>query len=232
MDMPKKIRVVSASREGKADFLARTALGRSLSLYQSQLPMVELRLFEKNARGLPAVYNEAIAESMDDPAILLFVHDDIHLCDFYWVERIFFTLQRFDIIGLAGNKRRVPNQPGWAFVDTNLTWDALENLSGVVGHGKGFPPTILSVYGAPFQEVKLLDGLLLACSSNTLRTSGLKFDDQFDFDFYDMDFCRQAEIKNLRMGTCGLSVVHESAGSFHRGNWSAAYERYLRKWGS
>ena len=231
MDMPKKIRVVSASREGKADFLARTALGRSLSLYR--LPMVvELRLFEKNTSGLPAVYNKAIAESIADPAILIFAHDDIHLCDFYWVDRIVSSLQSFDIVGLAGNKRRVPNQPAWAFVDTRFTWDSRENLSGVVGHGNGFPPANLSVFGAPFQEVKLLDGLLLACSSNTFRTSGLKFDEQFDFHFYDMDFCRQAEIKKLRMGTLGLSVVHESGGTFGSESWKAAYERYLRKWGS
>jgi hypothetical protein len=230
MDMPKKIRVVSASREGKAGFLAKTALGRSLSLYR--LPMVELRLFENNTRGLPAVYNQAIAESIADPAILVFAHDDIHLCDFYWADRIFLSLQRFDIVGLAGNKRRVPNQPTWAFVDTKFTWDAPENLSGVVGHGKGFPPTVLSMYGAPFQEVKLLDGLLLACSSDTLLASGLKFDDQFEFHFYDLDFCREAEIKKLRMGTWGLSVVHESDGSFGRESWKAAYEKYLRKWGS
>ncbi len=194
--------------------------------------MVELRLFAKNASGLPAVYNRAIAESIDDPAILLFAHDDIHICDFDWIDRILFTLRRFDIIGLAGNKRRVPNQPSWAFVDSKLTWDDAANLSGIVGHGKGFPPTSLSVYGAPFQEVKLLDGLLLACSSKTLRTSGLKFDDRFDFYFYDMDFCRQAESKNLKMGTCGLSVVHESVGRYHTESWRASYEAYLRKWGS
>ena len=232
MDVPKRIRVVSASREAEADFRTGTALGRSLSLYRSELPMVELRLFGKNTRGLSAVYNEAIAECTGDPAILLFVHDDLHICDFYWVEQIYLALQMFDIIGVAGNKRRVPNQPGWAFVDTNFTWDAMENLSGVVGHGKGFPPTTLSVYGPPLQEVKLLDGLLLACSSNTLRKSGLKFDEQFAFDFYDMDFCRQAEIKNLRMGTCKLSVVHESVGRFRREDWRAAYGTYLRKWGS
>ena len=229
MEMPKKIRVVSASRVDKPDFLAKTALGRSLSLYR--LPMVELNLFERNTRGLPAVYNQTIAESVDDPALLIFAHNDIHLCDFYWADRIFSALQRFDIVGLAGNTRRVRNQPGWPFVDTDFTWDSRENLSGLVGHGKGYPPALLSVYGPPLREVKLLDGLLLACFSNTLRTSGLKFDEQFDFHFYDLDFCRQAEIKKLRMGTCALSVVHESSGSVGSELWRAAYERYLRKWG-
>ncbi len=230
MDLPRKFRVVCASRQSNADFAAKTALGRSLSLYR--LPMVELRLFEQNTRGLPAVYNQAIAESANDPAILIFVHDDVHLCDFYWIDRIFSSLQRFDVIGVAGNARRLPNQPGWAFVDTQLKWDSPEHLSGLVGHGKGFPPTYLSVFGPPLREVKLLDGLLLACSSEKLRATGVGFDEQFDFHLYDLDFCRQAESKKLRMGTCALSVVHESIGSFGSEKWKAAYDTYLRKWGS
>jgi hypothetical protein len=57
------------------------------------------------------------------------------------------------------------------------TCDTRENLSGVVGNGKGFPPTLLSGYGAPIQEVKILDVLLLACCSNTLLASDFEFDD-------------------------------------------------------
>lgn len=229
MNTPRKIRFVSGSRESKDDFARKTALGRSLSLYR--FSFVELRLFERNTRGLPSIYNEAIAESLNDPAILVFAHDDIHLCDFYWVNHIPSALQRFDIVGVAGNRRRVPNQPGWVFVDPGFTFDSGENLSGIVGQGKGFPPTELTVYGPPFQQVKLLDGMLLACSSISLLANGLRFDEQFDFHFYDMDLCRQAEEKKLTMGTWGLSVVHESRGSFGTEQWKAAYARYLRKWG-
>src|SRR5262245_9061643 len=96
-------------------------------------PFVELRLHERNERGLPALYNQAIEAARSDPAILVFVHDDIHLCDFYWADHVVNAVSNFQIAGLAGNRRRVPRQPSWAFVDTKPTWDAAENLSGVIG---------------------------------------------------------------------------------------------------
>jgi hypothetical protein len=47
-----------------------------------------------------------------------------------------------------------------------------------------------------------------------------------------MDFCRQAELKGLRMGTWPLSVVHESGGAFGSQGWRDGYARYLQKYGS
>jgi len=112
-------------------------------------------------------------------------------------------------------------------------WEQPEFLSGIVGHGKGFPPAQLSNYGPPLQEVKLLDGLMIGCRSQTLLDSHLRFDERFDFDFYDLDFCRQAEGKQLKMGTCAVSVVHESPGNFSESErWHKAYAVYLDKWGS
>jgi hypothetical protein len=61
--------------------------------------------------GLPIVYNRAIRESARDPATLIFIHDDLHLLDFYWPTRIVHGLAKFDVIGLAGNRRRVARQP-------------------------------------------------------------------------------------------------------------------------
>ncbi|MEJ0071989.1 MAG: hypothetical protein WDO24_28350 [Pseudomonadota bacterium] len=64
-----------------------------------------------------------------------------------------------------------------------------------------------------------------------LLARGLRFDENFDFDFYDMDFCRQAETKGLRMGTAPISVQHASFGAFATPIWTAAYQRYLAKVG-
>lgn len=225
-----KIRLVVATRETKEDFYSRTAMGRYLSLYN--LPFVELHLQDQNSQGLPVTYNRAIEASRSSPAIMVFVHDDVQLCDFFWPDRIFDSLDQFQLVGLAGNKRRVPNQPSWAFLDTKLTWDFPENLSGAVGHGKGFPPVNLSNFGTPCQEVKLLDGLMLIARSETLIRSGLRFDEDFAFHFYDLDICRQAELKGIKMGTWSISVVHESGGNFGSAPWLASYEKYLKKWGN
>jgi hypothetical protein len=223
-----KVRVVCATRAERDAFFASTALGRSLSVHRPAA--VELRVFARNTTGLPSVYNAAIDESAADPAILLFIHDDVHLCDFHWTDTLNTALEQFAIVGVAGNRRRVARQPAWCFLDERFTPDRRENLSGVIGHGRGFPAERIEVFGPSRQRVSLLDGVLLAVKSETLRAKALRFDERFDFHFYDLDFCRQAESAGLSMGTCPLSLVHESKGSFGGEGWRRGYERYLEKW--
>ena len=117
------------------------------------------------------------------------------------------------------------------FLDDRFTCDSYDNFSGVLGHGNPFPDLRqLSVYGPPGAAVKLLDGVLLAIHSRTLYERELRFDPRFQFHFYDMDFCRQAELRNVKMGTCALSLVHASAGELGNVGWRAAYDDYLRKY--
>lgn len=224
-----KIKLVVATRESREDFFVNTATGRSLAFNAPSF--IDLHLYPNNTRGLSSIYNEVIMESKNDPATLVFAHDDLHLLDFFWFFRVIDGLENFDIVGLAGNRRRVPRQPGWCFLDDNLTPDNFENLSGVVAHGRTFPPSNLSVFGLPRQRVILLDGLFLASDSRTLLEHKLFFDERFSFHFYDLDFCRQAEMKGLSCGTIDLSLIHESGGSFGSKEWRALYQTYLEKWG-
>jgi GT2 family glycosyltransferase len=224
-----KFRFVCATRESREDFPTKTALGRSLALFK--YPFVELRLFPSNSVGLPTLYNTAIREAAADPAIMVFVHDDVFLCDFFWPNHMYAGLRTFDIVGLAGNKRRVPNQPSWFFKDIELHPDSPENYSGLVAHGTSYPPEI-NFYGPPCQRVKLLDGLMLIANSETLLSKQISFDERFEFHFYDLDFCRQAELRKLSLGTWTLSVIHQSAGAFGTPSWRAAYVKYLEKWQS
>jgi GT2 family glycosyltransferase len=194
--------------------------------------VIELRLFANNAEGLAGLYNTAIEEARSDPAILMFVHDDVYLTDYYWSEHLHRALESFELVGLAGNRRRVPGQASWMYLDGRFTCDNFDNLSGVLGHGESFPNLKeLSVYGEPGQEVKLLDGVLMAARSQLLIERNLRFDPRFQFHFYDIDFCRQAEMRNVRMGTWAISVVHASAGRLGSESWHAAYAEYLAKYG-
>ncbi len=222
------VRIVCATREDREGFLTRTATGRSFALLQH--PGLELSLQERNSEGLPAIYNRAIDAARNDPAILVFVHDDVILSDLFWTEHLYAALTHFHVVGVAGNARRVPRQPGWAFVDLNFTWDEAAFLSGALGHGQGFPPDVVSYYGPSHREVKLLDGCLLVAYSQTLIDRGVRFDERFSFHFYDMDFCRAAERAGLKMGTWPISVVHQSGGRFNTPEWNAAYRDYVAKW--
>jgi hypothetical protein len=100
---------------------------------------VELRLFPSNSAGLPVVYNIALREAAADLAILVFIHDDVHLLDFFWPHHLYQAFKLLDVVGLAGNERRLAGQPGWRFLGDRLTRD---NLSGTAGHGCGWPPEL------------------------------------------------------------------------------------------
>lgn len=226
-----KHRIVVATRVSQEEFFEKTATGRSL-MAQKDLWDADLQLFPENQTGLPAVYNSIIDRARDDPANLIFLHDDVHILDYFWLDRIAEGLTRFDVLGLAGSKRRLPLQPFWVFKNYRLqTTEDKEFLSGMVGHGKSFPPSNLSFYGPARQQVLQLDGVMLCANSKLLHRHGLRFDERFDFHFYDLDFCRQADQRGLTMGTWDISVMHESAGNTGSNAWQKAANRYFEKWG-
>jgi hypothetical protein len=223
-----KITLVVATKETEQNFFKNTATGRSLSFNRPSY--LEVKLFSNNSRGLPSIYNQVINESKNNPSTLVFAHDDLHFLDYYWCDRLKEGLLKFNIIGIVGNKRRVPKQPSWALIDTKGTWDSKKNFSGVIAHGNEFPPKKINVFGMPRQQVKLIDGLLIATESETLLKNNLLFDERFSFHFYDLDFSRQAEQKNITCGTWDLSLIHESGGSFFTEDWKNSYNLYLEKW--
>ena len=224
-----KIKFVVATRQSIEKFWSNTATGASLAPFLC--PHLEVAVYSENTTGLPQIYNNEIEQSKHEPCLLVFAHDDLHILDLFWMQQIFNGLSHFGIVGVAGNKRRLPFQPSWIFIDEKLTRDQPGNLSGIVGHGSSFPPSNISIFGPPFQEVKLLDGLILATFSETLIKNHMRFDEKFKFHFYDMDFCRQAEIRGISMGTISLSLIHQSGGNFGSEGWKSSYQKYLNKWG-
>lgn len=220
--------IVSASRLSEYLFYSQSLLGRTLATTFRGVS-VSRRIYFENARPLADCYNDAIDKAGDDD-ILVFVHDDVLFADFFWFEHVGLGLSKFDVVGVAGNRRRVPNQPSWLFVDRQLTRDHPSNLSGSVGHGDGLPCD-LSIYGPPLEQCKLLDGVFLATRRRTLMQAAVRFDPAFKFHFYDMDLCRQCEASNLTMGTIPMSLVHKSTGAFGTLAWTAACADYLKKWG-
>lgn len=221
-----KIRLVVATRVSREDFYKSTATGKSLKLYEGL--GFELDLYDSNSYGLPVVYNQSIDKSRDDPAILVFVHDDVHFLEFWWMKKIRDALNNYDIIGVVGNTRRSLYQPTWCHKDLDFNYDN-GYMSGAIANGKGFPPNMLCVYGPSPMQVKLIDGVFMACHSEVLIRNDVKFDTDFEFHYYDLDFCRQAEQKELTMGTIEISLVHESGGTDSI-DWKNSMKRYFDKW--
>ncbi len=227
--------ICSATRLSEADFFERSALGRCLRQTYRNFPL-KLEIAFDNREGLGVCYNRAISRlSGAEDEIALFVHDDLSIIDFYWLDKLKLGLSQFHLVGLAGNQRRVPKQPGWAFTgclpNNEFLWDSNANLSGAVGHGTGFPCD-LTIFGPALQRCALLDGIFLAAASRTLLEREIRFDEQFLFHFYDLDLCRTFDANGLTMGTVPLGVVHEGRNKFGTPDWWAAYAAYLRKWGA
>jgi GT2 family glycosyltransferase len=72
----------------------------------------------------------------------------------------------------------------------------------------------------------------LAAKRDALRAAAVGFDEQFDFHFYDMDFCRSARAAGLVLGCCAIAITHASVGpGLGKPDWRQNYMKYLQKWG-
>jgi GT2 family glycosyltransferase len=221
------IEIVSATRRSPADFWSQSALGQSLLRLNYDKRFV-VRIAFENTRGLPLIYNTSL-DSEDDAEAVVFIHDDVWIDDYFFADRVLEGLQHFDVIGVAGNKRILPNQPAWAFVDASMRWDDFSNLSGSVAHAEQ-PFGEITYFGPVPAACELLDGVLIAVNKARIKAAGVRFDPLFNFHFYDIDFCRSARRAGLSLGTWPICITHQSPGAFGTPSWRANLLHYAQKW--
>lgn len=225
------INIISATRLSQDAFLAEAPLGASLKRLAFD-KRIHARVAFENRTSLSEIYNLSI-DAPQAAEILVFIHDDVWLDDYFFADRVIAGLQNFDVLGIAGNRRRLPRQPSWCFtgqMSDKFILDVRENLSGAVAHGTA-PFGRVTNYGPVPAQCELLDGVLLAARRDTLRSKGGRFDPRFDFHFYDLDFCRSARAAGLVLGTGTVALTHLSQDAFGSADWHRNYEIYLEKWG-
>ena len=95
------ITIVCATRSSKQLFSKETLLGKSLQ----KPPHRNLNRFieYQNTRGLSEIYNSAIEKHSND--LLIFCHDDLALPESLLEPVLNKALERYNIVGLAGNCR-------------------------------------------------------------------------------------------------------------------------------
>ena len=223
------VEIVSATRRSEVEFWEMSALGISLRSMGVGAKL-QVNIAFNNQRGLSELYNESIHREGTD-RILVFIHDDVWIDDLFFTDRINHGLLHFDVIGVAGNSRRQPHQAGWGFIDEELTPSESSELRGAIAHGNE-PFGEVSAFGVSPAECELLDGVILAARKSRLLQAQVAFDPVFKFHFYDMDFCRTARDKKLRVGTWPIHLTHQSEGAFKSAGWKEMYARYLEKWTS
>lgn len=235
-----QLALVCATRCTTEAFAHQTLLGACLPRL-GHFSSLGVLLASENRAPLAELYNDAIDKAAPDD-VLVFVHDDVHIDDWMLATRLREALQQFDVVGVAGSRRRQPGQWAWYLQPLPDTAEGVPDwsksvldsvhLSGAVAHGVPPHQNRISVYGPSPSEVCLLDGVLLAARAGTLQQHGVRFDPELAFHFYDLDFCRTAQAAGLRLGTWPLAITHQSGGaSIHSPSWLQARERYVRKWG-
>lgn len=228
------IEIISATRLSPDEFWSGAALAHSLrrilpdersietvARAEPETGRITAHIAFSNTRALPEIYNARITGE-DSDALLVFMHDDVWIDDFFFARRVVDALREFDVVGVAGNRSRRPGQARWAEGDAT-------NLSGRVAHGP-HPFGDLTYFGPSPAKCELLDGVCLAARRSVLRAHGVLFDARFDFHFYDLDFCRAAASRGLRLGTWPIALTHQSAGAFAGDVWRRNRDVYLGKW--
>ncbi len=226
--------VVCATRETAETFKTNTATGRSLERMKQYGVEIQAQVVCENKGSLSDIYNRAIDPKFIDHMII-FMHDDVWVDDLLLAQHLHEALLRYDVIGVAGSRNRLSNQPSWMYPSSMTTRDQSNNLLGCVAHdlpdhAHSKDRNWVSVYGSKRGSARLLDGVFLASTGRSLLQSGARFDSRFSFHFYDLDFCCTAENAGLRLGVWPLAISHCSAGSFRSVSWYAAYGTFTSKW--
>ena len=217
------IRVVAATRLSTSAFWEQSLLGRSLR--HPAHADLQRTIIYGNSLGLPLLYNQALASS--DEEILLFCHDDLSLPPVPLAPTLTRGLARFDILGLAGNSRDA-HHLAWHLHPDQLGWD-FPYLRGEMRHGDPQAPA-KDVYGICDSPVSLIDAVWIATRRARLLEANVRFDERFQFHFYDLDFCRTAREQGLSIGVVRLPCVHGSGGAYGSAAWREEALPFCRKW--
>ena len=87
---------------------------RSLARAEAFSPFVLAAAYE-NQRPLADAYNRAIDTVGAATTSSSFVHDDVWVDDWQVAQRLRDALAAYDVVGVAGNRRRAPRQASWVF---------------------------------------------------------------------------------------------------------------------
>jgi GT2 family glycosyltransferase len=151
------------------------------------------------------VLKMALAEGYET---VILMHDDIHMDDHGYSDKLLEAFKEYDIVGLAGAKQIEIKQPAlWHLMSKQEDW------SGAVAHPANDKQIFMTSFGPTPQRCLVLDGLFLAIKVSSLNDN-ISFDENIPAiaHHYDLDFCLTANKNKLKLTTWPIWVVHKSPG--------------------
>ena len=134
---------------------------------------------------------------------------------------------KYDVVGVAGcvNPK---------IIEKNLWhWMAMskENYRGIAGHPHGQNNFFVTSFGPTPSRVALIDGVFMAINNKKIYSSSIRFDEQFNFHHYDIDFSLTCNKNNYKIGVWPVLINHQSPGlkSFDD-SWNSSNKKFIDKW--
>ena len=191
---------------------------------------VELDINYDNTSGLSATYNKAIDNSTDFDFIA-FIHDDVWINDHQFFSKVINS--KFDVIGNVGGLQYIPPED-WKTRPFLWTEACRGKASGFVlhkhpNHDDMFIP---SSFGLSPLPCVWLDGQMLILNKKSIL-SGLRFCEDYTFDFYDGSLCGMAREIGLKVGTAPILATHMSCGQgmmAHKEEYLESQRRFISTW--
>lgn len=226
-----KIKLVSATTLSMCD---------SVPIIESFTKLIDrpdsFDIYYDNKEGLSGIYNNELRRAKADGFdIVMFCHDDLHILDGFWRDKLIkaFRTNEYAVAGIAGSasykklERTNQNYP--------LAWSntAFDDWAGAVMHQvstkfDGFK-TYVSAFGKTPTKVTAIDGLFIAVNLHAI--GDVTFDEQFTFDFYDLDFCTSVMEANKNIIVTNIMTLHESRGEgVSDPRYFEMEQKYITKW--
>ena len=190
---------------------------------------IDLKLKHNNTKmGLCEYYNECLDKYAKDNEYMVFVHDDVEFINMDLSYQIKEGMRDFDVLGIAGCRNP-------QIKDLNL-WHLMapkHELCGFAGHTCSETGNELYVtsFGASPARVAMIDGVVSVVKCEKILKSNTRFDENYKFHHYDMDFSIQCNLNKLKIGVYPILINHSSPGlKEFTDEWKRSNEYFKEKW--
>lgn len=191
---------------------------------------IELSITTNNTEiGLSEYYNTCIKKYKDSD-IIVFIHDDVDIINTDLKYQLELAHRHYDVVGVAGCLNpKIIDQNLWHWMGGGRENTA--NLRGAAGHPISDNSFYITSFGPTPSRVVIIDGVLMSVNVKKLIASGSRFDEQFKFHHYDIDFSLTCNKNKLRIGVWPILINHRSPGlkSFNE-KFDESNTRFLNKW--
>lgn len=187
---------------------------------------VDLRVKYNNSVGLSESYNSIIDSEVTHKYVIL-CHHDVSLQYTNLLYNVQQGLNRYDVIGVAGGiNPQITEKNLWHWMMP------ASDYRGFAAHASTPGKMFVTHFGLTPDRVAVLDGVFLAFDHEKIKKSGARFDAQFTWHHYDVDFCLTCNQNKLKLGVYPILVYHESPGlrDINQTEWNQSNQAFISKW--